>query len=80
MTLKNPGKIPYGVSGILESWPVLDMNSVKKLFHQWQEVSCVGVSDRSSKEEYIEKMEKGLNEKGEVYRRMVQKRERDERG
>lgn len=80
MTLKNPGKIPYGVSGILESWPALDMNSVKKLFHQWQEVSCGCVSDRSSKEEYIEKMEKGLNEKGEVYRRMVQKRERDERG
>lgn len=56
------------------------MNSVKKLFHQWQDVSCVGLSDSSSKEKYIEKMEKGLNEKGEVYRRMVQKRERDERG
>lgn len=40
----------------------------------------MGVSDSGSKEEYIEKMEKGLNEKGEVYRRMVQKRERDERG
>lgn len=40
----------------------------------------MGWSGSGSKEKYIEKMEKGLNEKGEVYRRMVQKRERDERG
>lgn len=33
----------------------------------------VGLSDGSGKEKYIEKREQGLNEKGEVYRRMVPK-------
>lgn len=40
----------------------------------------MGLSNSSSKEKDMEKVEKGLNEKGEVYRRMVQKGERDERG
>lgn len=44
---------------------------LKAVFINGGDVSCVGLSDSSSKEKYIEKMEKGLNEKGEVYRRMV---------